>query len=105
MPFNPDRTSDPQQRIIDEFIALTPGEAEAHDLFSHLALTTVNESQKLGLRQTVVQFSPGRAGFGAVHMNAVGAKVSDELVQGWKRFAELYQDLIPRGFNFETHKG
>ena len=94
-------TSDPQQRIIDEFIALTPGEAEAHDLFSHLARTTVNESQKLGLHQTVVQSSPGSAGFGTAHMNAVGAEVSDELVQGWKRFAELYQDSIPRNPRLE----
>jgi hypothetical protein len=101
MPSNPDRKSDPQQRIIDEFIALTPGEADAHDLFCHLARATVSESKKLGLHKTVFPFSPGSAGFGLAHVNAVGAEVSEELVHGWKRFADLYQDLIHRNPRLE----
>jgi hypothetical protein len=101
MPSTPGTTPDYQQQIIDEFIALTPGETDAHDLFSHLAYATNDELQKLGSYRTLFWFSPDSAGFGSAHIKAVGAEVSDELVQGWKRFAELYQDLIARNPRLE----
>jgi hypothetical protein len=97
----PGATPDFQRRIIDEFIALTPGEAAAHSLFSHLARATNDELQKLGSYRTLFLFSPDSAGFGSAHIKAVGAKVSEELVQGWKRFADLYQGLIARNPRLE----
>jgi hypothetical protein len=47
--------------VIDEFIALMPGEADAHSLFSHLAHATNDELQKLGSYRTLFLFSPDSA--------------------------------------------
>ena len=90
-----------QEKVIAEFIALTPGETEAHRLFSDLAYATNHELAKLGLYQTCFVFSPDSASFGLAHVRAVGANVSDELLQGWKRFAELYSELIARNPRLE----
>lgn len=97
----PGTTPDFQQQTIDEFTALTPGETDAHSLFSHLARATNDELQRLGSYRTLLQFSPDSVGFGSAHIKAVGAEVSDELVQGWKRFAKLYQGLIARNPRLE----
>ena len=101
MSLTPDMRADAQRRVIDEFMMLTPGEADAHGLFSHLAHATNDELLKLGLHRTDFQFSPDSGSFGSAYIRAVGAKVSDELVQGWRRFADLYPRLIARNPRLE----
>lgn len=101
MPSNADRRSDPQHGVVNEFIALTPGEVDAHSLFSHLAHATNDELQKLGSYRTLFLFSPDSAGFGSAHIKAVGANVSEKLVNGWKRLADLYPGLAARNPRLE----
>ena len=97
----PDTKPDPQERVIAEFIALTPGETDAHRLFSHLARATNDELVKRGSYRTCFLFSPDSAGFGSAHVRAVGADVPDELLQGWQRFADQYSELVARNPRLE----
>jgi len=80
---------------------LTPGETDAQDLFNHLACATNDELEKLGSYRTIFLFSPDSAGFGLARIRSLGAAISDELIQGWKRFADLYRRLITRNPRLE----
>ncbi len=84
------------ERMVAEFIGLTPGDDDAHSTLNHLADTTESEMNKIGLGRFAFLVTPYSADVVARDLEALQPKLSQEVITGWHRFAAVYPTLVKR---------
>lgn len=90
-----------QRRMIEEFVGLTPGEAQAHGEFERLVIDTIAEFVALKLPKTIVTYSPMSSFFTLRDIVQGAAPVTPECEARWRGWQEAYPKLLARNPRLE----
>lgn len=89
------------ERMVAEFVGLTPGDHDAHGMFSRLVDASHTEMSGLGLGVHSFLMCPYDAGNTACRLEAFQPPLSRDLIISWDRFAALYPTLVIRNPRLE----